>query len=348
MTNEEPAPTEAEPTMTEKEVLPSLIDECDGKPLQLPRHNEVLAEIESMTALEICEWTTIKEAAEESSDIFFDDEYSQVIDALAMSKNSNGKMWGQCKKNLGSVDMDVGYNTVIGRIRDRADELEAQAQEKEKEEERGPAEVEEPGEPVTWEMVEEVVLENFGQKMLDNIEALCANATILVFKNVENSPMMFIEGSSGAGKSMVIEAIEDLMNELLVRIDDLTPQSIVSHGGIEDDEEEGANDILPLITHRILSIREMGPLFSGNKDEIEEFWSVLAGVGDGDGRIKATGNQGLRGYTGDHMFAFQGATTYLKPHAWNAMGTVGGRILFHEYDRNPSRQDLAGYVPTCN
>jgi hypothetical protein len=80
-------------------------------------------------------------------------------------------------------------------------------------------------------------------------------------------------------------------------------------------------------------------MFSGNKEDIEELWSVLAGVGDGDGRQKATGNQGLRGYTGDHTFALQGATTYLKPHAWNAMGTVGGRVLFHEYDRDPNRAE---------
>jgi len=334
--NNNRAPTETEST-TEDESSTGSTNEASEEPSP---QNNVLAELEDMTALEICEWSAVKEAAEKDVDVFYSDKYSHVVDALAESQNNNGKLYGQFKNNLGDADIDIDYNTALSVVSERADELEAKAKEEKKEEERGPTEVEEPDEPVTWDMVEECVKRNFGQKMLDNIEVLCANATILVFENVENSPMLFIEGSSGAGKSLVIKAIEDLMNELLVRVDDVTPQSFVSHGGIEDDEEQGANDILPLIKHRVMSIREMGPLFSGNKDEIEEFWSVLAGVGDGDGRVKATGNQGLRGYTGDNMFALQGATTYLKRHAWNAMGTVGGRVLFHEYDRNPSRRDL--------
>jgi hypothetical protein len=291
-----------------------------------------------MTAIEVCEWSMVKEAAEEDINIFYDDKYSHVVDALAISQNNNGKLYGQFKNNLGDSDIGIAYNTAIAVVSDRADELEAKAKEKEKEEKRGPDEVAEPTQEVEWGEVNEIVLEHFGRKMLDNIEAVCANIATLAFTDIENSPMLFIEGSSGAGKSLVIKLTEDV--NIVVRVDDVTPASFVSHGGIEDDEEEGANDLLPLITHRTMSIREMGPLFSGNKEDIEEFWSVLAGVGDGDGRQKATGNQGLRGYTGDNTFALQGATTYLKPHAWNAMGTVGGRVLFHEYDRNPDRIDL--------
>ncbi|MDB2274996.1 hypothetical protein PM022_10625 [Halorubrum ezzemoulense] len=330
MNDDNRASAETEST-TEESSSTTLTDEVSGETSQ---RNDVLAELEDMTPLEISEWSTIKEAAEENPDIFFDDKYSQVTDALAASYNANTRMFAQCQNELG--ELNVAYNPVLKKIRERGDEIEREENEEETED-RGPAEVEKPDREVYWDEVEEVVLRNFGQDALNTLEATCANMLSLVFTDIENSPMLFLEGSSGAGKSLVIKLTEG--TNIVVRVDDVTSASFVSHGGIEDDEEEGANDLLPLITHRNMSIREMGPMFSGNKEDIEELWSVLAGVGDGDGRQKATGNQGLRGYTGDHTFALQGATTYLKPHAWNAMGTVGGRVLFHEYDRDPNRAE---------
>lgn len=335
MNDDNHASAEAEST-TEEALSTTPTDEVSGEPSQ---DDDVLAEIEDMTALEIKDWAIIKEAAlqadETDIEIFYDEEYSQVVGALAASKNANTSMFAKCKHELGNLP--VAYNPVLKKIRDRAEEM-GQEQDDEQKEDRGPKEVEEPEREVSWNEVEEVVLKNFGQDLLNSLEATCANMLSLVFSDIENSPMLFLEGSSGAGKSLIIKLTEGA--NTVVRVDDVTPASFVSHGGIEDDEEEGANDLLPLIKHRCMSIREMGPMFSGNREDIEELWSVLAGVGDGDGRKKATGNQGLRGYTGDNTFALQGATTYLKPHAWNAMGTVGGRVLFHEYDRSPTRYDL--------
>lgn len=271
----------------------------------------------------------------EQLDHYLEDDPSRVYDekvetALASSYD-DGQLWakfeGKWLTNGGPELPDVGYNSYVGRISGLSEEMEAD-EEGDKGETRGPPDIPEPDEPTYWDTVRECVLRNYDQEMLDVVEALCANATVLTLENIDNAPMLFAEGASGAGKSTAISFTEGASDELIIRSDDVTPAAFNSHS--TDQEDEGENDLIPEIKHRVLSTSELSKLFSGDPDKIKEFWSTLASVGDGDGYIKSTGAQGRRGYEGDFMFAFQGATTPLGPVAWNAMGTIGGRVLFHE------------------
>lgn len=142
---------------------------------------------------------------------------------------------------------------------------------------------------------------------------------------------MFIEGPSGAGKTTIISFTESVQNELVVRVDEVSPASFHSHDPDQAEHELGQQDLLPIIKNRVMSVREMSKLFAGNPDTIREFWSKLANVSDGEGDYRASGTQGLQSYEGDYMFAFQGGTTRLPPVAWNEMGKIGGRVLFHTF-----------------
>ena len=195
---------------------------------------------------------------------------------------------------------------------------------------QGPPPVEEPDEPVYWEDVEDIALAHFDQHTLNMVEAVCANIVVLTFDNNASCPMLFLEGPSSSKKTTVLQMTEGTVGELVQRVDSITSASFVTHSTDQADDEVGENDLLPMLRHRVLSVREMSTFFSGDADSLREIWSTLASVADGDGFEKATGSQGLRGYSGDYRFAFQGATTPLGPVAWNVMGNIGGRVLFHE------------------
>lgn len=193
-----------------------------------------------------------------------------------------------------------------------------------------PTSVSEPGEERTWSDVEEVVMRHFGQRTLHLVEALCANITILVFADNSSCPMLFLEGPSSTGKTTAIRFTEGTDEELLVRVDQLTPSSFVSHNMDQTQDSLGEMDLLPQIQHRVLSVRDLGNFFSGDRDQLRKIWSTLATVADGEGMNRWTGAQGEHGYKGDFRFAFQGATTPLSPTAWKVMSDIGGRVVFHE------------------
>lgn len=260
-----------------------------------------------------------------------------ITQALAKSKKDNDGLWAEFKKE--HLTDYLEWNEYPQYIKDEAEELAENEQDPATFDDPPP--IPEPDEPTYWEDVEDIIVDRYDRQMLDVVEALLANALVLVFENINNAPMLFIEGASGSGKTTAIRMMEPSHeDELLVRMDSLTSASFVSHS--TDQDVEGTNDVLPMVKHRLLSVRELSKLFSGDPEKITEFWSELAGVGDGDGNMKATGAQGRRGYRGDYMFAFQGATTPLGPVAWNAMGTIGGRVLFHEalgdYDEAEMRE----------
>lgn len=296
-------------------------------------------EYADMVPADLSDYDTLSEVLEEDNGRAWDD---KVEHALAESKITEGDdMWDRfCSTILTELEGVRGGN-YQSTIKGVASKLERERSTN-CDQERGPPTVPEPDEPVLWDTVEECVRRNYDQRMLDVVEALCANTLVLSFTNIDNAPMLIIEGASGAGKSTGINFMEGASDELLIRADSITSPAFNSHSS--DQEVHGENDLLPEIRHRVLSVSELSKLFSGDVDKVKEFWSTMASVADGDGYVKATGSQGRRGYEGDYMFAFQGATTPLPPVAWNAMGTIGGRVLFHEvvgeYDEAAIRDEF--------
>jgi len=93
--------------------------------------------------------------------------------------------------------------------------------------------------------------------------------------------------------------------------------------------------------HMTLVTPELAPMFRGDEKALTETFSILTAVLDGHGYIGDSGTQGRRGYTGDYLFAWLGATTPLPTHVWKVMAQLGSRLFFFEMPETPiTRKDL--------
>jgi hypothetical protein len=72
--------------------------------------------------------------------------------------------------------------------------------------------------------------------------------------------------------------------------------------------------------------------------------SKLARIMNGKGVMIDSGAQGTRGYEGDYRFALIGTTTPLDSRAWDAMGHVGNRLVFHYLPRKTDPQEIANDI----
>ena len=186
------------------------------------------------------------------------------------------------------------------------------------------------------EDVRETVLEHFDERFWNVTEAVLSTQATLLFDGLQGGAGLVIVGASGSGKTTALKFIQDSEyqgKDLVYRSDDMTHASLVSHDASLEEEEVGQNDLLPKIRHRVLLNRDLNPWFSGNYENIRKRMSYLAVAMDGEGLTRDTGAQGGHGYEGDYRFVIAGATTPLESRAWDAMGNVGNRLLFHEMPR---------------
>lgn len=189
-------------------------------------------------------------------------------------------------------------------------------------------EVAEPDEKVSWEDVEEAILEHFDRDTLEVCEALATVPIQLMFDDFTDCPMIIVVGNASSGKSTALELFKGW--DRIYTTHEVTPAAFVSHNADQDDSDLGSMDLLPKITDQVLWVPEMGTWFSG--DNVEEYMRTLSGVADGSGYVKSTGAQGSHGYdgdAGDYQFGLMGATTPPSPSAWSEMGNAGARVLMH-------------------
>jgi len=98
-------------------------------------------------------------------------------------------------------------------------------------------------------------------------------------------------------------------------------------------------DMLPRIKDRVMIVPELAPVFSKRKEYLEENIGIMIRVFDGQGLQTDSGAQGRRGYSGEYLFTWIGATTPLPHRAWQAMGKLGSRWLFMVMPRELSVQE---------
>src|SRR5262249_16803382 len=114
------------------------------------------------------------------------------------------------------------------------------------------------------------------------------------------------------------------------RSDKFTPRAFVSHVANVSRKELAKIDLLPRIKHRVLITPELAPTFRQRQDDLRETFAILTAVLDGRGYTSDSGTQGRRGYTGDYLFGWLGATTPLPADVWDVMAQLGSRLLFYE------------------
>jgi hypothetical protein len=169
-------------------------------------------------------------------------------------------------------------------------------------------------------------------------------ATLLLADNVNPVALIYV-GAPSAGKTTVITMFEGATangQELCYRSDKFTTASFVSQAAKVAEQDLSKVDLLPRIRHKVLLTPELSTIFRGKQDELAERFSTLTRILDGQGYTTDSGTHGQRGYTGDYLFAWLGATTPFDPIVWKVMAQLGSRMFFLVMDAaaEPTVQDL--------
>lgn len=137
---------------------------------------------------------------------------------------------------------------------------------------------------------------------------------------------LIIMGSPSTHKSTVLEILASLPNSYLS--DSFTPKSFVSHSANSKKADLEKVDLLPKIRHKTLITPELAPLFSGNQDQLVEYFGMLTRILDGRGFQSDSGVHGQRGYSGDYYFTWLGAVIDIPHRVWGLLGNLGPKIYF--------------------
>ena len=133
-------------------------------------------------------------------------------------------------------------------------------------------------------------------------------------------------GQPSSYKSTILEIVSSLPNCYVS--DSFTPKSFVSHSANTKKELLSRVDLLPRIRHKTLITPELAPLFSGNPDQLVEYFGILTRILDGRGYQSDSGIHGQRGYVGDYSFTWLGAVVDIPHRVWKVLGNLGPKIYF--------------------
>ncbi len=175
--------------------------------------------------------------------------------------------------------------------------------------------------------VQEVVFQCF-PALWDLTAASLSTVAAMIPDDVVNPPTLIIEGSSSGGKTTALDEV-DGTPYVAYRSDKFTPKSFVTHATNIPGERIEDVDLLPRIRFRAMLTGELSPLFRGREEDLVENFAMLAAVLDGRGLMSDSGSRGRRGYEGDYLFAWLGATTPLPSRTWKIMQQLGARLLFY-------------------
>lgn len=150
-------------------------------------------------------------------------------------------------------------------------------------------------------------------------------ATLLLSDNANPVALIYV-GPASAGKTTVVSMFEGA--SMCYRSDKFTPASFVSQSAKATSAQLNSVDLLPRIRHKVLLTPELATIFRGKVDELSERFSTITRVMDGQGLKTDSGTHGQRGYEGDYLFAWLGATTPFDPIVWKVMAQLGSRMFF--------------------
>ena len=137
---------------------------------------------------------------------------------------------------------------------------------------------------------------------------------------------------------------------IVYRCDGFSPKAFVTHTASAKRGDLDEIDLLPRIRYRVIVVPELAPIFGARQEDLLQNVSILTRIFDGRGLITDSGVHGRRGYEGDYLFGWLGATTPIDHRVWNVLGKLGSRWLFlamppRARDEEKLKQDLVGPVP---
>lgn len=180
----------------------------------------------------------------------------------------------------------------------------------------------------------------------ETIACLAVTATLLL-EDQQNPVALNFEGPPSSQKTTLLDCFDAAGVDKVYRSDKFTPKAFVSHAAAIKRDKLDEVDLLPRIRHRLLLVPELAPLFGLRNEDLLENFAILTRVLDGAGLSTDSGIHGQRGYIGDYLFAWLGATTPIEHRVWKTMGKLGSRFLFLEMPDNEQSdadlvRDLAG------
>src|SRR5215467_14780357 len=106
----------------------------------------------------------------------------------------------------------------------------------------------------TIEDVAAIVRKHYGEDIWQAVRVALAVIASLSLKGRDNCVVLVYEGVSGQGKSITIRLLmpdQPITHQHLIRIDDFTPASFVSHAANRSREQLQNIDLLPRIVDKV-------------------------------------------------------------------------------------------------
>lgn len=99
---------------------------------------------------------------------------------------------------------------------------------------------------------------------------------------------VILVGGPSSGKTSLLmpltkSSADSTLYSQVLRIDDFTPASLVSHAANRKTEDLEKIDLLPRMRNRCVICKEMAPLFTGHEEELMKKFGVFASILDGEG-----------------------------------------------------------------
>jgi hypothetical protein len=175
--------------------------------------------------------------------------------------------------------------------------------------------------------VRDMVVKNFGERVWFVTDACLSVIATLLLEDITNPTGLNLIGSPSTEKTTILSWFYDIEG-ITYKTDSFTPASFVSHSSNVKEKDLPKIDLLPRIQFKCIIVPELAPIFQKRKEDLIENISILTRVFDGQGLETDSGARGRRGYKGDYLFAWLGASTPLDFRVWNTMGKLGSRLLF--------------------
>jgi hypothetical protein len=168
----------------------------------------------------------------------------------------------------------------------------------------------------------------------DTAKLILAAAAATLLKRSHPLSLILV-GQPSSGKTSLLMPLtkakkDSSLHDRILRVDEFTPASLVTHASQKDEKSLSKIDLLPKMKGRCVINKEMAPLFSGHEEDVAKRFAVMASVLDGEGYVSSSGNHGMRGYPDPIVFTLIGAVTpkVLTPKVVDAMNSIGPRLCF--------------------
>jgi hypothetical protein len=186
---------------------------------------------------------------------------------------------------------------------------------------------------IKLDTVGEIVRKHYDEDIWQAVKVGIAVIASLSLKGRDNWVVLVYEGPSGAGKSITVRLVMPARastEQFLLRVDDFTPASFVSHAANRRQAQLERIDLLPRVKDKVMLTQELAPLFRDDEKELRQNFARLTSILDGNGYKTSSGTHGTRGYVGAYLFNWLGATTPVPDRTFSVMAQLGNRILFYE------------------